>query len=213
MSYGEYILATGAEIEAWENIFGRYIYDSRFLGKDPVLDVGAGRCWFTKQNPASIRGLDIEAEIVAYYRKQGLTIDQGSVYDIPFPDDSFAGVFCCWLFEHLTDPESAIKEIARVLKAGGYACVIVPSQRTLLRTFYDDYTHIRPFTEASLSYLGHAAGFDAIRVRPLFWTRGGGILSRRLSKQAVYSYLKLADRIGGRIGLVNRDSLVLEAWK
>jgi SAM-dependent methyltransferase len=213
MSYGAHILSTGAELQAWENVFGRYIYDSRFRGRSPVLDVGAGRCWFTRQDPSSIRALDIEEEIVFHYRQEGLKIDCGSIYEIPFDSDSFAGVFCCWLFEHLTDVEAAIKEIARVLERGGYACVIVPSQRTLLGAFYDDYTHVRPFTRTSLTQLGRAGGFDVIRVAPLFWTRGGGILSRRVSKRAVYLYLKLADRLGRRIGLVNRDNLVLEAWK
>jgi ubiquinone/menaquinone biosynthesis C-methylase UbiE len=213
VSYGAHILSTGEEVHAWENVFGRYIYDSRFRGKHPVLDVGAGRCWFTRQDPSSIRGLDIEEEIVSHYRKEGLTIDCGSVYNIPFLDDTFAGVFCCWLLEHLTDPEAAIREIARVLKPGGYACVIVPSQRTLLRTFYDDYTHVRPFTKTSLTDLGRAGGFHSIRVSPLFWTRGGGLLSRHFALRTVYSYLNLADRVGRHLGFVNRDNLVLEGLK
>jgi SAM-dependent methyltransferase len=213
MSYGEYIVSTGAGLRRWENAFGRYLYDSRFRGKAPVLDIGAGRCWFTRQDPASIRALDIEEKIVAHYRREGLDVYCGTIYDIPFESESFAGVFCCWLFEHLADVDAAIKEIARVLKRGGYACVIVPSQRTLLRTFYDDYTHIRPFTRASLTQLGQAGGFSAIRVTPLFWTRGGGILSRRIGERAAYRYLKLADQLGRRIGLANRDNLVLEAWK
>jgi SAM-dependent methyltransferase len=213
MSYGTYILATGGEVQTWENAFGRYIYDSRFRGKGPVLDIGAGRCWFTRQDPSSIRALDIEEEIVFHYRQEGLEIDCGSVYDIPFDSDSFAAVFCCWLFEHLTEPETAIKEVCRVLMRDGYACVIVPSQRTLLRAFYDDYTHVRPFTRPSLTQLGRAGGFSSMRVSPLFWTRGSGFLSRRASERAVYSYLKLADRLGRRIGLANRDNLVLEAWK
>jgi ubiquinone/menaquinone biosynthesis C-methylase UbiE len=213
VSYGAHILSTGAEVQAWENVFGRYIYDSRFRGKHPVLDVGAGRCWFTRQDPSSIRGLDIEEAIVTHYRKEGLTIDRGSVYDIPFPDDTFAGVFCCWLFEHLTDPEPAIREIARVLRPGGYACVIVPSQRTLVRTFYDDYTHVRPYTEMSLKHLGRTGEFATVRVTSLFWTRGGGMLSRHFGMGTIYAYIKLADRIGRRLGLVNRDNLVLDAWK
>jgi SAM-dependent methyltransferase len=213
LSYGTHILSTGSEVLVWENVFGRYIYDSRFRGRDPILDIGAGRCWFTRQNPSTIRGLDIEEKIVLQYRQEGLKIYQGSVYEIPFPSEMFSGVFCCWLFEHLADPETAIKEVVRVLGRGGYACLIVPSPRTLLRTFYDDYTHVHPFTEASLVQLGQTGGFAEMRISSLFWTRGGGRLSRRFGERLVYKYLQWSDRVGRRIGLLNRDNLVLEAWK
>lgn len=43
----------------------------------------------------------------------------GSVYDLPFPDDSLDAVTCERLFQHLHDPEGATREIARVLRPGG----------------------------------------------------------------------------------------------
>jgi hypothetical protein len=71
MTYGDYILSTGAELAAWEDAFGRYVYQSRFANMDPILDVGPGRCWFTRQAPSRIIGLDIERELVALYTSQG----------------------------------------------------------------------------------------------------------------------------------------------
>ncbi len=43
----------------------------------------------------------------------------GSAYALPFPDQSFDGVFFCWVFEHLEKPLDALREAARVLKPGG----------------------------------------------------------------------------------------------
>ena len=97
---------------------------------------------------------------------------------IPFRDGEFAGVFCCWLFEHLREPDVALREIHRILSPGGYACVIVPSARTVgTSSFYDDYTHIRPYTRTSLTQLACDAGFSQFEIKPLFWTRGAGRLA------------------------------------
>ncbi len=200
-------------MERWESAFGRYLYASRFRGRSPVLDIGPGRCWFTRQDPENVIGLDIEPSLVDHYSRTGLNIVLGSVDEMPFDDGAFEAVFCCWLFEHLWEPEKAISEIARVLAPGGYACLIVPSQKSLLKGFYDDYTHVRPFTRPSLAQLAKQGNFSSFRVEHLFWTRGGGRLFTRLGERALYSYLRFSDRIARRLHVVNRNNLVLEVWK
>ena len=212
-SYGSYILNTGAKVQQWELLFGRYLYRTRFRDLAPVLDIAPGRCWFTKQNPAQIIGLDIEPALVEHYSSQGLDVRQGDVKQIPFPDGAFQGVFCCWLFEHLPDPESALSDVRRVLQPGGYACIIVPTPKTLLRGFYDDYTHIRPFTKTSLTQLAKAVGFSKIVVDYLFYTRGSRHVLRLFGPDLTFRWLRLGDTLGRKLGVVNRWNFVLEAWK
>jgi excisionase family DNA binding protein len=49
---------------------------------------------------------------------------RGDVYDMPFADGTFDHVFVCFLLEHLTNPENALKGLHRVLKPGGTLTVI-----------------------------------------------------------------------------------------
>lgn len=50
----------------------------------------------------------------------------GSVYELPFPDNSFDFVLCMGILEHLEYPHAAIPEMHRVLKPGGRIIVSVP---------------------------------------------------------------------------------------
>jgi SAM-dependent methyltransferase len=38
---------------------------------------------------------------------------------MPFPDDSFDGVWSIWVFEHVPNPEQAFREARRVTRDGG----------------------------------------------------------------------------------------------
>jgi hypothetical protein len=91
--------------------------------------------------------------------------------------------------------------------------LIVPSDRSLLRGFYDDYTHIRPYTSTSLHELGRAGGFSSVKVQHLFFTRGYGRLASRIGPETLGRLFELADRVARPIGIVNRNNLVFEGWK
>jgi len=213
-SYGSYILTTGGGITAGlEELMGRYLYRTRFAGRSRVLDLAPGRCWFTRQDPARIVALDIQPAVVEHYARAGLDIRLGDANAMPFPDASFDAVFCCWLFEHLPDPERAMAEIRRVLMPGGYACIIVPSKETLATHFYDDYTHIRPFTKVSLAQLAKAAGFTRLSADYLYYARFVRYVIQFLGQGWAYRYVRLMDTTGRELRVVNRENLMLEVWK
>jgi SAM-dependent methyltransferase len=212
-SYGSYILRTGSgAVRDLELLYGAHWFSTRFAGKRPILDLGPGRCWFTKQKPEDIIAVDNAPELVDHYRSQRIAIRLGNAYSIPFPQNSFQGVFCCWLLEHLAEPDRAMLQIHRVLQPGGYACVIVPSPNDLM-SFYDDYTHIRPFTHTSLRQLAEDAGFAKSKVEYLPWTRGLSYVLRIFGSSFARKYLRLSDSILRKFCIVNRNNLMLEAWK
>lgn len=82
---------------------------------------------------------------------------------LPYADDWFDAILFTHVIEHLRDPLSVGKEIHRVLKRGGaiyvetpnWTSALVPSFRFRADqhnpfNFYDDHTHIRPYTKQSL---------------------------------------------------------------
>jgi SAM-dependent methyltransferase len=212
-AYGNYILRTGGGVvNDIELLYGAHWYRTRFAGKKPILDLAPGRCWFTKQNVQDIVAVDNAPELVEYYRREGINIQQGDAYAIPFPDQYFEAAFCCWLFEHLADPGAAMLEMRRVMKPGGYACVIVPSPNDMV-AFYNDYTHIRPFTEISLVQLADNCGFANHRVAYLPWIRGTKIVMRLLGAKSASGYFRFSDSFLRGLRLVNRNHLILEVWK
>ena len=84
-------------------------------GNGRGLDVGCGTgsmIQSTKdRNPAAvIVGIDPSAEFVAYSRSlfagKSITIDQGSAFDLPYPDDTFDSSVSCLVFHLIPEPAS-----------------------------------------------------------------------------------------------------------
>jgi SAM-dependent methyltransferase len=60
------------------------------------------------------------------------------VQEMPFGDDEFDVVICNHVLEHVPDDRQAIREIYRVLKAGGFAILQVPTDYKMELTYEDD---------------------------------------------------------------------------
>ena len=100
-----------------------------------VLDCGCGPGAVTvglaqAVGHGEVVGVDIEARQVEAAR--ALAIQRGvgnarfetaSVYELPFPDQSFDAVYSQALLLHLAEPGEALKEMRRVLRPGGFAGV------------------------------------------------------------------------------------------
>ena len=87
---------------------------------------------------------------------------------LPFEDSSFSHVLLYAVIEHIKNTDHLISEIRRVLKKDGNLILITPNFRYCYDTFYDDPTHIKPFTDRSISELLKIMNFKNINVRP--WT-------------------------------------------
>jgi len=112
------------------------------LAQSKVLDVGCGegRHIFGSLNAykdvycigldEDIPSLDKCKEGLEFFEEldSGTTVFlQGSVYKLPFEDNSFDLVICSEVLEHLEDYLAAINEIYRVLKPEGKFLLSVPS--------------------------------------------------------------------------------------
>jgi predicted SAM-dependent methyltransferase len=59
------------------------------------------------------------------------------ITNIEYPDESFDVIYCSHVLEHVQDDKKAMKEFFRVLKANGWAILIVPIASELKKTFED----------------------------------------------------------------------------
>jgi len=81
----------------------------------PVLEIGSGR-GYLQDVAQNYTGLDISPSVARFYHKKFVI---GSATAMPFPDDSFDGVWSIWVFEHVPNPEQAFREARRVTRDGG----------------------------------------------------------------------------------------------
>ncbi|MFQ5328468.1 MAG: methyltransferase domain-containing protein [Thermodesulfobacteriota bacterium] len=128
-----------------------------------VLDVGCGLGFFLGKAGRGVNavGVDSNRLIVEQCRRDGRRVILGSGTELPLGDGVVDGIHCAHLLEHLPDPEAAFMEYHRVLRDGGILIVRVPPFDA---SFYDDWSHVRPFTRKSLLRLATLSGYNRARV-------------------------------------------------
>jgi SAM-dependent methyltransferase len=85
------------------------------LDDRPVLEIGSGR-GYLQDVARNYTGLDISPTVARFYHRKFIL---GSATSMPFPDDSFDGVWSIWVFEHVPNPEQAFHEARRVTRDNG----------------------------------------------------------------------------------------------
>ncbi len=171
-----------------EHIFLRRVgLVRKYLSRGTILDVGAGPgtfLYFLKSAGSyQLHGTEVSQACVAYAKNDlGVLLDQGILETIKYPDAFFDGVVLLHVFEHLPDPAGSLREVARILKPGGFVFIAVPNDSLLGRKgylkyalqkfvgmrkklMYPDYVkegnwHLSHFTPPVLRKILGAAGFS-----------------------------------------------------
>ncbi len=150
------------------------VYVDDFREAAPVLDVGCGRgelLGLLREAGIEARGVDADADMVAYARAEGLEVEQADVlaYLEGLEDGSLGGLFAAQLVEHLPPPALLrLLELAeRKLRPGGLlvAETINPLSPLALRSYFADLTHVQPLVPETLVLLARQAGFREVETR------------------------------------------------
>jgi 2-polyprenyl-3-methyl-5-hydroxy-6-metoxy-1,4-benzoquinol methylase len=149
-----------------------YLDDLR--GAATVLDVGCGRgelLGLLRDAGIEARGIDADADMVAYARGDGLEVEQADVlaHLEQLPDASLGGIFAGQVVEHLP-PATLFRFLelaAAKLRPGGLlvAETINPLSPLALRSYFADLTHAQPLVPETLELLAKQAGFRTIETR------------------------------------------------
>ncbi|MHB8624871.1 MAG: class I SAM-dependent methyltransferase [Aggregatilineales bacterium] len=97
-----------------------------------ILDLGCGRGGILEQLGAAVDhpfGIDPDARSLVEHRLPELPRAAALADALPLPNESFDGVVCSWVLEHVTDPPRVFAEIARVLRPGGFFVCLTPNAR------------------------------------------------------------------------------------
>jgi ubiquinone/menaquinone biosynthesis C-methylase UbiE len=132
--------------------FGRYVDFDGLSGKD-VLEVGCGSgiaAQMLAEAGANLTAVDLTPWAVATTRRRlnafGLdgTVQEADGEDLPFEDTSFDLVFSWGVIHHSSDMDQALRELVRVLRAGGQIVLMVYNRRSLFYVTYKGFQRFLP---------------------------------------------------------------------
>jgi SAM-dependent methyltransferase len=131
-----------------------------------ILDVGCGTGgnMTMLERFGTVDGVDASEEAVAHCRARGVTrITQARAECLPHRDGTYDLVTALDVVEHLDDDVTALREIHRVLRAGGTALVFVPAFMWLWGPQDDVSEHRRRYTRPEIVERLRQAGFEVER--------------------------------------------------
>ena len=142
-----------------------------------LLEPGVGRGEFLrefKKLGLEVVGLDISPEAKDLSPDLHIVIEDSDSIKLPFDDNSFDVIYSKSFIEHLHNPSFFLNEAYRIIKPQGLLITLTPDWEVQYKKFYDDYTHITPFTAVSLEEIQKACGFKDVKVfkfrqLPLLW--------------------------------------------
>jgi len=156
------------------------------LKSEKILDVGAGEGFSLvklKRNQIGKfhEGVDNSKDALKLGKKMypKINLKLGSIYELPYKENSFDLLLCTEVLEHLDDPKKAVKELKRVTSK--YIVFSTPNEPLFtianflrgkyLKTFGNHPEHINHWSSGGLKKFLRQNGLKVVCVKtPFPWT-------------------------------------------
>ena len=151
-----------------ETLINYLIESSKLKPGMKIYEPGVGRgehLIIFKNAGLQVFGSDIEEDAKEFNIDTDIEIVNLDIDNSYHKDASFDVIYSKSFVEHLNNPSFFLKEAHRLLKPGGKLITLTPDWDSQFKNFFDDYTHVRPFTLKSLEEIQIAAGFKDINVK------------------------------------------------
>ena len=173
--------SAGDPISEFEKASLAHLAEQYFPDKNArIMDIGPAHgktLLFLKElGYTNLCAADVDPTYEEFFKANGISFAEIDITaaQFLFPADSFDVVICSHIFEHLPEPFHALGEIHRILKKGGVLFIMVPDWQKHFREFYNDPTHIHPYTKQGLARALERAEFESITVKSHGCFRGLG---------------------------------------
>lgn len=193
---------------------------SKLLRQDPqdihVLDVGCSSGAFVDAAAKMgfhAEGVEPAAKAAATAQAAGLTVRQGLLHEVAYPDQSFDAITLFEVIEHLKDPLTLLLECQRILRPGGILLIGTANTASWSAQAFGahwDYLsiarhggHVSFFNPTSLQTLAAKAGFSIAALN----TRSVRFSDRSNSSDPAYTLLKIAGELANPVAaLLNKGA-------
>ncbi len=85
---------------------------------------------------------------------------------VPVEENSVDFVTMNAVIEHISDPSNVLSESYRMLKTNGLIFIRTPNWKMDYKNFYNDPTHVKPYSPETIRNILTLFGFDALFIEP-----------------------------------------------
>lgn len=142
------------------------------LNNKKLLEIGCGRGDFI--NEFSKQNVNCFATDILTSAKKFLVDEVDfkqhdiNKHKLPYDDNFFDAIYTKSLVEHLSEHSFFFNECKRVLKKDGVLMIYTPDWESQYLHFFDDITHIKPFTKITLENCFKMYGFNNYKIEKFY---------------------------------------------
>ncbi|MBU4288999.1 MAG: class I SAM-dependent methyltransferase [Proteobacteria bacterium] len=148
----------------------RFFLNKGHSGK-VLLDIGSGKgnalVGFSR-NGFNVKGIDKRNECVNILPDFDIRECDLEKDNFSFEDNYFDYIYSKSVLEHIYNTEHIIKETYRTLKPGGITVQLTPDWATDYKNFWDDPTHVKPFTRKGLQNAFELGNFVNVKCESFY---------------------------------------------